>query len=240
LPHLANSIYSHYHSGLNSNVAFAPIKRAVENMQSNRKVKSRTYRIFVAALLLSSGVFPALPAQAAGDAEQGERLGYTCMGCHGIEGYRNAYPSFRVPRLAGQGTPYLESALQAYREGARPHPTMQAQASSMSDEDIDNLVAWLGSNEAVRDTMTTESAATVQAAAACVACHGAEGEGVIPQPPTLAGQHVDYLEYALNQYRDGTRGGTVMSAFVASLSDADIATLASYYASQDGLQTLQE
>lgn len=203
-------------------------------------MKSKTYRIFAAALTLSVSAILVVPAQAAGDAEQGERLGYTCMGCHGIEGYRNAYPSYRVPRLAGQGTAYLESALAAYREGTRPHPTMQAQASSMSDEDIDNLVAWLGSNEAVRDTITTESAATVPAAAACVACHGAEGEGVIPQPPTLAGQHVDYLEYALNQYKDGSRGGTVMGAFVASLSDADIATLARYYASQDGLQTLQE
>jgi cytochrome c553 len=191
-------------------------------------------------MALSVGALFVLPAQAAGDAEQGARLGYTCLGCHGIEGYRNAYPSFRVPRLAGQGTAYLESALRAYRDGARPHPTMQAQASSMSDEDIDNLVAWLGSSEVVHDTMTTESAATVPAAVACVACHGAEGEGVIPQPPTLAGQHVDYLEHALNQYRDGSRGGTVMGVFVASLSDADIATLARYYASQDGLQTLQE
>jgi cytochrome c553 len=188
-------------------------------------------------LLLAASIL-ALPARAEGDAEQGARLGYTCLGCHGIEGYRNAYPSFRVPKLGGQGTAYLVTALQAYRAGTRPHPTMQAQASPMSDADIDNLVAWIGETQKARDTATTESVAHVPAATACVACHGAQGEGVIPQPPTLAGQHPEYLEYALQQYKDGARGGTVMSAFAAALSDADIAQLAKLYGSQDGLTTL--
>jgi len=44
----------------------------------------------------------------------------------------------------------------------------------------------------------------------------------------------------LHQYKDGTRGGTVMTAFAASLSDADIAQLAKFYGSQDGLKTLQQ
>lgn len=180
----------------------------------------------------------AAPAAADGDAQQGELTGYTCMGCHGIEGYRNAYPSFRVPRLGGQGAAYLTAALRAYRDGGRSHPTMYAQASAMSDEDIDNLVAWISSVAEASDTVTTESAAAVPAAAACVACHGSEGEGVVPQPPILAGQHSDYLEHALKQYRDGDRTGTVMGAFTASLSDADIAQLAKFYANQDGLKTL--
>lgn len=179
-------------------------------------------------------------AQAEGDPELGRELGYTCLGCHGIEGYRNAYPSFRVPKLGGQGSAYIQAALNAYRDGNRPHPTMQAQASSMTDEDIENLVAWIASAGQVQDTMTTESAAALTAAAACVACHGAEGEGVIPQPPTLAGQHSDYLAYALEQYKDGTRTGTVMGAFAASLSEADIERLAEFYGSQDGLTTLDK
>lgn len=190
----------------------------------------------VVALLIAVSV--AVPAAADGDAEQGELAGFTCMGCHGIEGYRNAYPSFRVPRLAGQGAAYLTAALRAYRDGSRSHPTMYAQASAMSDADIDNLVAWISASAAASDTVTTESAAAVPAAATCVACHGSEGQGVVPQPPTLAGQHADYLAHALKQYRDGARTGTVMGAFSASLSDADIATLAKFYANQDGLKTL--
>lgn len=177
-------------------------------------------------------------ATAAGDVEQGKVLGFTCTGCHGIDGYRNAYPSFRVPRLAGQQGAYIESALHAYRDGTRAHPTMKAQASALTDRDIENLIAWIESSVDTRDTATAESAARVAPAATCIACHGADGEGVIPQPPTLAGQEADYLEHALHQYKDGTRSGTVMSAFAASLSDADIAQLAKFYSSQDGLKTL--
>jgi len=44
----------------------------------------------------------AVPAFAAGDARRGETLAYTCLACHGIEGYRNACPSYRVPKLGGQ------------------------------------------------------------------------------------------------------------------------------------------
>ena len=58
-----------------------------------------------------------------------------------------------------------------------------------------------------------------------------------PQPPTLTGQHQDYLKNALQQYRDGSRSGTVMTAFAATLSDADIEAITRYYASQDGLFT---
>lgn len=192
-----------------------------------------------AALIIITCFFCSDNALASGDATQGEQLGYTCLGCHGIEGYRNAYPSFRVPKLGGQGTAYLESALRAYREGTRAHPTMQAQANSMTDEDVENLAAWIAGAEVAADTVTTESVAGIEALEACVACHGADGEGVVPQPPTLSGQHQDYLEYALLQYKDGARPGTVMSAFVVALSDADIVLLAAYYARTDGLQTLE-
>ena len=37
---------------------------------------------------------------AAGDAARGKTLGYTCLGCHGIENYKNVYPTYSVPRAA--------------------------------------------------------------------------------------------------------------------------------------------
>jgi cytochrome c553 len=201
--------------------------------------KQTTKRPGTATFLVAMMIF-AVPAAAEGDAEQGKQLGFTCMGCHGIEGYRNAYPSFRVPRLGGQQGAYIKAALRAYREGTRPHPTMKAHAAALTDQDIENLVAWITSVGDARDLATAESAARVTPAAACISCHGRDGEGVIPQPPTLAGQQQDYIEYALHQYKDGSRSGTVMSAFTASLNDADIALLAKYYSSQDGLKTLQQ
>lgn len=187
--------------------------------------------------MLLIGALTAQPALAEGEYEQGKLLAYTCLGCHGIEGYRNAYPSYRVPRLGGQRAAYIEAALYAYRNGNRPHPTMQAHGGSLSDKDIQQLAVYFESLGAAADEIDVEMVAGVGAAAICVTCHGVDGAGVVPQPPVLSGQQKDYLVHALQQYRDGSRSGTVMSAFAAPLSDADITMLAGFYASRDGLQT---
>ena len=103
------------------------------------KIAASILTICIACVLLAS------PAAAQGDAERGAKLAYTCLGCHGIKGYRNAYPSYRVPKLGGQKAAYLVAALQGYRDGTREHPTMQAQASSMTDEEMQDLSAYFAS-----------------------------------------------------------------------------------------------
>ena len=86
----------------------------------------------------------ATPAAAStGNAATGRTLAYTCQGCHGITGYKNAYPSYRVPKIGGQSSQYLTQALTEYREGKRKHPTMQAQSMSFSPQDIADLSAYL-------------------------------------------------------------------------------------------------
>lgn len=85
----------------------------------------------------------AAPAAPAGNAESGRTLAYTCQGCHGITGYKNAYPSYRVPKIGGQSAQYLTQALTEYREGKRKHPTMQAQSMSFSTQEIADLAAYL-------------------------------------------------------------------------------------------------
>ena len=89
----------------------------------------------------------AAPAAATltGDATRGKGLTYTCRGCHGITGYKNAYPSYRVPKLGGQSETYLNNALKEYRGGKRKHPTMQAEAESFSEQDIADIAAYLSS-----------------------------------------------------------------------------------------------
>lgn len=84
-------------------------------------------------------------APSEGSAEEGRMLAYTCMGCHGIPEYRNAYPAYRVPKIGGQSREYLTNALTEYKRGARRHPTMEAQARSYSDQDIADLAAFLSS-----------------------------------------------------------------------------------------------
>ena len=126
----------------------------------------------IAASILTLSIacaFLASHAAAQGDAERGVKLAYTCLGCHGIEGYRNAYPSYRVPKLGGQKTAYLVAALQGYRDGTRQHPTMQAQASSMSDEDMQDLAAYFSSVGNATVAAGGSEAAGIEAASTCVA-----------------------------------------------------------------------
>lgn len=85
------------------------------------------------------------PPNATGDIERGRQLAYTCLGCHGVPGYENAYPSYRVPKIGGQTEVYLVNALTAYGNGSRAHPTMQAQAESFSETDIADIAAFLSS-----------------------------------------------------------------------------------------------
>ena len=93
-----------------------------------------------AALALASN-----SAFAKGDPVEGKKLVSTCTGCHGIEGYKNAYPNYHVPRLGGQNEQYIINALTEYKKGERAHPTMRAQAVSFSDKDIANIAAYLSS-----------------------------------------------------------------------------------------------
>src|SRR6478735_3828735 len=87
----------------------------------------------------------ATPAPLTGNAERGKELTYTCQGCHGVTGYKNAYPNYHVPRIGGQTAQYLSNALHEYRQGKRKHPTMQAQAESFSEQDIADIAAYLSS-----------------------------------------------------------------------------------------------
>jgi cytochrome c553 len=80
-----------------------------------------------------------------GDAHAGKALVYTCGGCHGVTGYKNAYPNYHVPRIAGQNYDYIVTALTEYKKGERSHPTMRAQGESLSDADIRNIAAYLSS-----------------------------------------------------------------------------------------------
>lgn len=94
--------------------------------------------------LIACGLLAALPGLAA-DLDAGRQLAYTCTGCHGITGYKNVYPTYRVPLIAGQNKEYLITALTAYRNGERGHPTMRAQGEGLSEEEIEQISAYLAS-----------------------------------------------------------------------------------------------
>jgi cytochrome c553 len=96
--------------------------------------------VAVAALALGG---PALAQAPAGDAKRGSQKVAMCQGCHGIEGWRTAFPEvYAVPRIAGQHPTYFVNALRAYKSGERNHPSMRGIAASLSDEDMADLAAY--------------------------------------------------------------------------------------------------
>ncbi len=167
----------------------------------------------------------------AADVARGAKLAYTCHGCHGIPNYKNAYPIYSVPKLGGQHTAYLVVALKAYASQERAHATMHSHATTMSEQDMQDIAAYLAGEE-LKPTGKAVGT-TPKAAQTCVACHGNDGIGILPEYPNLAGQHEDYL-------RDGAQGlpqrpaqeRRSWAAWPRNLTDAEIRELAHYYSSQ--------
>jgi cytochrome c553 len=85
-------------------------------------------------------------AKSAGDADLAHRNKTAmCIGCHGIPGYKTAFPEvYHVPKIAGQQPAYIVSALKAYKAGERSHPSMRGIAASLSDKDMADLAAYYG------------------------------------------------------------------------------------------------
>src|SRR3954447_9043747 len=100
------------------------------------------------ALSLTLAMLGGAPGPAAAaDAARGAKLAYTCHGCHGIPNYRNAYPVYTVPKLGGQHPAYLVAALKGYKATERAHTTMYAQATTLSDQDMLDIAAFLSGRQ---------------------------------------------------------------------------------------------
>ena len=98
----------------------------------------------LAALAAAAALACAAPLWAAdGDPAAGVQKKQMCEGCHGIKGYRTAYPTvYTVPKLGGQSAANVVKALQDYQSGARKHPSMDAIAASLSAQDMADLAAY--------------------------------------------------------------------------------------------------
>ena len=101
---------------------------------------------FSLALISAALAGAALAQQTpAGSADAAKNKVAMCIGCHGIPGYRTAYPDvYHVPKLAGQQAAYIVNALKAYKSGARSHPSMRGIAASLSDQDMADFAAYYG------------------------------------------------------------------------------------------------
>jgi cytochrome c553 len=121
---------------------------------------------FLAAILLAAC---AAPLQAADDNKVTiENRIAQCQGCHGIPGWKTAFPEvYHVPKLGGQKPGYIVAALKEYRSGDRDFATMRAIAANLSDSDIDKVAAYYGGQPpAAAPAAATAPAAPASAPAA--------------------------------------------------------------------------
>lgn len=96
-----------------------------------------------ARLLLAVACAMATSALAAGDPVAGKQKNFQCMGCHGIPGWKTAFPEvYSVPKLGGQHAGYLVNALKQYRSGERDHATMRSIAAGLSEKDMEDIAAY--------------------------------------------------------------------------------------------------
>jgi cytochrome c553 len=122
-----------------------PAAKVLRRLRQSDESRSMT-RLFLLAAAFTLALPGAASAQApapSGDSAAGAQKIEMCIGCHGILGWRTAFPEvYKVPKIGGQHEAYIVRALQAYRAGERSHPSMKAIAATLSDKDIADLAAY--------------------------------------------------------------------------------------------------
>ena len=195
-----------------------------------------------------------------GDVVAGQKKAAMCNGCHSIPGYQASFPEiYKVPKIAGQTGRYVVASLAAYRKGERKHPTMRAISGSLSDQDMADLGAYYeqlggasGDDKArtADPTMAAQPPANVAkllTQANCASCHGPNySKPIDPSYPKLAGQHADYLYFALKSYQVDHnnvvgRSNAIMMGMARPFTHPEIKAIAQYLASLPGeLKTVQQ
>lgn len=211
----------------------------------NRSMGRRFLVLLVGAMAMSAGV---AQAQTKGpskpDAARGQQIAsQVCVTCHNADGNSTISGN---PRLAQQHADYLYKQLVDYSPGqgqakpARENPVMNGFASQLSDADKRNVAAWFSSQAAkpafARSKDTLELGQRIWRAGipekqvpACAGCHGPAGSGIPAQYPRIAGQHAEYTETTLKNFREGARrNNPTMQQIASRLSDAEIRALADF------------
>lgn len=200
---------------------------------------------FLAPLLVAAAVAaPVATAFAAGPAKPDlvkgkESFAAVCAACHGEDGNSTIAAN---PSLAQQFPPYLLKQLQEFKSGKRESAIMKPFADGLSDEDMVNISAWLGTQKATTNFATQKDLVTMgeriwrggiaeRQIAACAACHSPDGSGIPAQYPRLGGQHAEYTVGQLVAFRDGVRTNSQqMRDVAAKLNDREIRAVADYIA----------
>ena len=209
-------------------------------------MKSLLALAFDAASAVALAAAIVLPAAAAGtaaapkvDLVKGQEKAATCMACHTADGTRGAPAN---PILQGQHAEYLVKQLTEFKAGKRANAIMSGMAAALTPEDMANIAAFYKSKPAVtgaarnKDTVALgekiyRGGIAAKQVPACAGCHSPNGAGIPAQYPRLGGQHAEYTELQLANFRAGTRANSAqMMSIAARMSDKEIKAVSDYIA----------
>lgn len=170
--------------------------------------------------------------------------GAACVTCHGATGGGDSSGAF--PRLAQLPAWYMYKQLGDYAGETRPNPIMTPIAQQLSAADREAVSVFYALSQAEpqppqtrAETNALQWGAALNAVGSaergipgCANCHGAEGEGIAPSVPNLAGQHAAYIAAQLQLWKEGTRRNdpmNVMKTIADKMTDQDIDAVADYF-----------
>ena len=170
-----------------------------------------------------------------GDATRGV---VACITCHGPKG-QSAVGTW--PKLAAQHPAYIARQLKNFKEGVRANAIMMGMAAALTDQDMQNIAAYLAKQPAslgvAQDKATIELGQSIyrggiaaKGVPACAACHSPNGAGIPAQFPRQAGQWAEYSNNQLMSFREGTRKNLQMNMIATKLSDNEMKAVSDYMA----------
>jgi cytochrome c553 len=166
-----------------------------------------------------------------------------CVACHTADGSRGSPAN---PILQGQHPEYLYKQLTEFKSGARNNAIMKGMAGTLGEEDMKNVAAFYASKQAKPGFAKDKDLVALgekiyrggiadRQIAACAGCHSPNGAGMPAQYPRLAGQHSDYTELQLINFRSGLRKNSLqMTGVAAKMNDREIKAVSDYIAGLRG------
>ncbi|MDJ0892356.1 MAG: c-type cytochrome [Gammaproteobacteria bacterium] len=178
---------------------------------------------------------------AVGDPAAGKAKSAVCAGCHGADG-NSTNPEW--PKLAGQHPSYIAKQLRDYKSGNRQNATMLGMVAALSNQDMDDLAAYFGSQPATggeADPALVDLGEKIYRGgnaetglAACIGCHGPAGAGnPAAKFPYLAGQHAQYTVTTLGHFKSEARANDpnkMMRLVAGRMTKQEIDAVSSYLA----------
>jgi cytochrome c553 len=197
----------------------------------------------LATLVLAAGAHAQIAVK--GDPAKAQQIvKQVCVACHNVDG-NSTLPA--NPVIAGQHAEYAFKQLLNFKSedgkaAERPSPVMTGIVASLTREDMANLALYFSGQQAkprvARDAELVKLGEAIYRGGvmsrnvpACSSCHGPNGAGIPAQFPRLAGQHAQYTEEKLRQFRSGERANDpnrMMRLVAQKLSDKEISALAQY------------